>query len=359
MSHLAIADISLSALRHNFSIIKNKVGNRRILAMVKADAYGHGLLHVAKALSHTDAFGVATIAAGMHLREAGITQPIRVMTGFDSLAELKQIVEYNLCTVVHNAYQLPILQQLTAKEAVLDVWLKVDTGMHRLGLMPDELAGAAKKIERIKYIKKPLGIMTHYADADNLKTTFTDQQYQLFKTLTHSFAGPKSVGNSAAILQYPNELMDWVRPGIMLYGVSPLAKQTGMDLGLQPVMTLRSKLVAVKNIKAGEYIGYGCTYRATKDMRYGVVGIGYGDGYPRSAKTGTPVLVNNSRCPLIGRVSMDMITVDLTQAPHAKVGDTVVLWGDALPAEEVANCANTIAYELFCKLTQRTLVVEK
>ncbi len=352
MTGKACAQINLHALQHNLQQVRSLVGDRHILAMVKADAYGHGMVRVANALAQVDAFGVAAIEEAIILREAQISQPVIIMSRFDHVDQVPLCLRYQLAVVVHQPYQVEILERSCLSEPVM-VWLKLETGMHRLGLLPEQFLDAWQRLQRLPWIKKPLGLMTHLACADDPHHSLTSEQIHLFQQLTADFPGPKSVANSAAILSRQDALYDWVRPGIMLYGASPFANKTGAELGLRPVMTLTSHLNAVRWAKRGDYVGYGAIQQCPADMPIGVVAIGYGDGYPRHARSGTPVLVNGQICPLIGRVSMDMITVDLRAAPHAQVGDQVILWGEGLPAEYIATCAETIAYELFCHVTKR------
>lgn len=357
MSGKACATIDLSALRHNLQQVRNLVGSRRIIAMVKADAYGHGLVRVSQALQDVDAFGVASIEEGVTLREAQITQPIIVMSRFDHIAQVPLCLRYHLAVVVHQPYQVEILERSPLPEPIT-VWLKLETGMHRLGLTPEQFSDAVQRLKRLTWVRQPLGLMTHLACADEPMHPLTSEQIRLFQQLTAEFPGPKSIANSAAILSRPETYCDWVRPGIMLYGSSPFANQTAEQLGLRPVMTLTSHLNAVRRMQRGDWIGYGATQQCSEDMPVGVVAIGYGDGYPRHARPGTPVLIDGKICPLLGRVSMDMISVDLRAAPHVQVGDPAILWGKELPAEQIANCAGTITYELFCHVTKRVEFAE-
>lgn len=353
MSRGTVARIDLQALQHNFQQVRSRVdSNSKIIAMVKADAYGHGLLPVADALPEADAFGVAILKEALALRQAGITQSIVVMTGFSSVDELQQMVEHDLATVVHAPFQLDLLESVSLK-APLSVWFKIDTGMHRLGFSAAQVEDAYQRLLACKSVKKPLCVMTHLADADNKENDFTQEQIRVFSELTDALDGAKSISNSAAIFSQSNPSADWVRPGIMLYGASPFAGSVGEKENLRPVMTLQSKLIAVKHLKKGDRVGYGCTWTCPEDMPVGVVAIGYGDGYPRHAKSGTPVLVNGVECPLVGRVSMDMITVDLRAQVDAKVGDVVTLWGEGLPVERIAEGVGTISYELLCQVTSR------
>lgn len=352
MSGSVCAHIDLLALRHNLERVRLIAGSRPIIAMVKADAYGHGMVRIAHALPAVDALGVATVEEGVTLREAQITQPIIVMSRFDHSEQVPLCLRYHLSVVIHQPYQIDILERAHLPEPIT-VWLKLETGMHRLGLSPEQFRDAWQRLQRLAWVKKPVGLMTHLACADIPNHPLTAEQLRLFQQLTADFPGPKSVANSAVILSRPEALYDWVRPGIMLYGASPFNGQTGEQLGLRPVMTLTSHLNAVCMAKRGDWVGYGATQQCPEDMPLGIVAIGYGDGYPRHACNGAPVLVNGTVCPLLGRVSMDMIAVDLRAAPSAQVGDSVTLWGQGLPVEQIATCAETISYELFCHVTKR------
>ncbi|WP_423064011.1 alanine racemase [Candidiatus Paracoxiella cheracis] len=353
MSRGAIAYIDLNALKHNYSRLQQLAAGRSILAMIKSNGYGHGLLRVAKTLNTADAFGVASLDEAIALRKGGIKQPIMVMAGFYDKDEIPQFVDYDLQVVLHRPDQITALEKNTLPTP-LTVWMKIDTGMHRLGFPLNQVHSVFERLQRCESIKKPIGLMTHLADADNPDRQFTELQLAKFKEITNGLSGPKSIVNSAGLLSYNNEaLADWVRPGIMLYGVSPISTHTGEEEGLKPVMTLTAKIMAVKQCRKGDKVGYGCTWTCPEDMPIGIVGIGYGDGYPRHAKNGTPTIVNGKTCPLIGRVSMDMIAIDLRSEANAAVGDRVTLWGEGLPVEKVAACANTIGYELLCNITQR------
>lgn len=357
MSRGTQAYIDLLALKYNFHRVRQIVGHQKILVMVKANGYGHGLLRVVNALKEeADAFGVACIEEALSLREAGITNTVVLMSGFLDQFELRALIENQIDAVVHQNLQIDILEKHLTQP--VSVWLKVDTGMHRLGFMPSEVKAVHQRLMALSNVKKPIPIMTHLADADNINREFTYLQLRHFADITQNLVSPKSIANSAAILAYPESYADWVRPGIMLYGVSPFSNRTGLQEELKPVMTLISKLIAIKHLKKGDYVGYGCTWRCPEDMPTGVIAIGYGDGYPRHAQNGTPVLLNGKICPLVGRVSMDMITVDLRPQPNAQIGDKVTLWGNGLPIEKVAACANTIGYELLCDVTKRVKFVD-
>jgi alanine racemase len=351
MTRPAQAILDLPALSHNLTQVRRLAPGRRIMAVIKANAYGHGMVKTARALGEADAFAVACLDEAIILREAGITQPLVLLEGFFDAAELPLLTQHRLITVVHHEEQLAILER-SRLDAPLPVWLKVDSGMHRLGLAPAKLVNIWQRLNACGSLQV-LGFMTHLANADYRNDPLTLQQLKSFTEAVDAYPGQRSIANSAAVLSWPQTHGDWVRPGIMLYGVSPFADSSGSSHGLKPVMSLHSRLIAVNHFKRGDRIGYGGEWECPEDMAVGVVAIGYGDGYPRHAKAGTPVLVNNKRVPLIGRVSMDMICVDLRGQAQAHSGDPVCLWGEALPVEEVARYAGTIPYELLCRVTSR------
>ena len=343
--------IDLPALRHNLQQVRRLAPDSRVMAAIKANGYGHGLERVALALPDADGFGVASIDEALELRAIGVKQAITLLEGFFHADELPLVEQHALDLVLHHASQVAELQRHTFSQP-LRVWLKIDTGMHRLGVEPAQVAGLWQQLLSHPGLL-PLGQMTHLACADELESPMTWQQLALFAELTQTLGGIKAIANSAGIIAWPQSHAEWVRPGIMLYGVSPLLGNHGAAHDLRPVMTLRSELIATRWIAAGEAVGYGATWRCPEAMPVGVVAVGYGDGYPRHARNGTPVLLNGHEVPLIGRVSMDMITVDLRSQPEARIGDPVVLWGRGLPIERVAEAADTIAYELLCGITRR------
>jgi alanine racemase len=360
----AYAVLNLDAVQHNEQMVRRYAPEAKIMAVIKANGYGHGLLRMAEALQNVDAFAVARVDEGIRLREAGIKNRIAVLEGFTCSEELDELVNYRLDPLVHSFAQLEIFESRTEQEACA-IWLKLDTGMNRLGFKVKEFSAAYQRLNRCSIIRKPISLMTHLANADDKQDATTLKQISLFNdTLAaFSFALPssseRSIANSAGIIAWKEALTDWVRPGVMLYGISPFPDSTGEQLGLKPIMGLYSRLIAVKPIATGDKVGYSGAWVCAKPTTLGVVAIGYGDGYPRYAKAGTPVLVNGQRVPLIGRVSMDMITVDLESQPHALPGDPVTLWGDGLAVEEIALCADTIPYTLVCGVTQRVQIVEK
>ena len=344
--------IDLDACRHNLSIAKEAAPDSKCIAIIKANAYGHGMVEIAKALNDADMFGVARIDEAIQLREAGITVPVLLLEGFSSENELNLVRQHKFDCVIHNESQLKLFEQSTGEK--ISVYLKIDSGMHRLGFNPEDVVDVMQRLKKNTNVNTSIKLMTHLANADDKQDDTTLKQIDVFYQSIESFsASETSIANSAGILGWPQSHALWNRPGIMLYGVSPFIKGKASDHNLIPVMTLSSQLVAVKKIKKGESIGYGGTYICEKDKTVGIVAIGYGDGYPRHAKTGTPVLVNNKRCSLLGRVSMDMICVDLSEQDTAKVNDPVILWGKGLPIEEIAEASETIGYELLCGVTGR------
>ena len=364
MNYGAIAHINLAALQHNFQRVQELAPHSKIMAMLKANAYGHGLLPVAKALAKADAFGLAYPAEALELRQAGITKRLVVTHGFTNVEELQLFAEHNLDAVIHHHEQVKILQQAKLNKKI-STWLKIDSGMHRLGFAIKDAELAYQELAKNSQVQKPIYIMTHLAEADDLSSPATQKQLSCFaKANPHPNPLPEgegvlSVANSAAIIAWSESHADWVRPGIMLYGVSPFSDKIGEDINLKPVMILQSKILTIKNLTKGDKVGYGGTYTCPENMPIGIASIGYGDGYPRHAKNGTPVLVNGKKCQLAGRVSMDMITIDLRNNPAAKPGDPVILWGNGLPVEYIAQSADTIPYELFCRLTKRVQFVYK
>ena len=306
------------------------------MAVVKADAYGHGLVRVAKALSSADAFGVACLEEAEQLREAKITQPIVLLEGPYSFVELKQIEALDLDIVVHHISQLEMLEQSTIKKPIR-VWLKLDSGMHRLGFDIKELASVWSRLQVCDSVANEIIMMTHLAAANEINNPMTSVQLDAFASACESYTAERTIANSAGIVGSSDSHADWVRPGLMLYGVSPMQDSIASDHNLQPVMSLESRLISVKNLNKGESVGYGASWRCPSDTTIGIVAAGYGDGFPRHAKSGTPTLVNGKRASIIGNASMDMLTVDLSAQPQAKVGDPVELWGTSLAIEEVVS----------------------
>jgi alanine racemase len=364
MTPAAYAVLNLEALQHNLNRVRHYAPDAKIMAVIKANGYGHGLVRIAQALQNVDGFAVARVEEGIRLRKAGIKNRIAVLAGFTCAEELDKLLHYQLDAVVYSFAQLEILESRAEQDACA-VWLKLDTGMNRLGFKPKEFNAVYQRLNQCSIIKKPICLMTHLANADDRRDATTLKQISLFNDTLAAIApglepsNECSIANSAGIIAWKVALTDWVRPGVMLYGISPFPESTGEQLGLKPIMSLHSRLISVKTIEKGDKVGYSGSWICEKPTTLGVVAIGYADGYPRYAKAGTPVLVNGQRVPLIGRVSMDMITVDLATQPNAKPGDPVTLWGDGLAVEEIAICADTIPYTLVCGVTQRVQLVDK
>jgi alanine racemase len=353
---LVSVTIDTGALRHNLQVIRRLAPKSRVMAVIKANAYGHGLVAVAKALEAADAFAVARIGEAIALREAGIKTPIVLLEGVFDPEQLAAAATGDFELVVHTPEQIELLLAAPT-DARFKVWLKLDSGMNRLGFKTEVYRAAHAALSKASALKAPINLITHLASADMPDLPVTAEQLMVFGAATRSLAGERSIASSAALLGFPDSRADWVRPGLLLYGVSPFRESTGADHGVLPVMTLRSQIIAVKDLVVGDQVGYGGHWTATRPTRLAIVSVGYGDGYPRSACSGTPVLVNGERAALVGRVSMDMIAIDTTDAQREpKVGDSVVLWGEGLAIEEVAIWAETIPYTLLCGINQRVAV---
>jgi len=358
----ATAVIDCRALIDNFSVIKKQAPNSQVLAVLKANAYGHGLERIAKTLPQADAFGVARLDEALALRTAGIVKPIVLLEGVFNASELPVLAVNNLQTIVHNEEQLEsITDPCLSLDKSLKVWLKIDTGMHRLGIAPQDFQRYFQALTQSNNVHNDIVLMSHFSCADDVQNNTTLNQIALFERTVQGLDHARSLANSAAVNSWPQSHYEWIRPGLMLYGVSPMScvESNAESLGLKPVITLQSSWIAVRKIEPGCAVGYGGAWLSDKKTTIGVVAIGYGDGYPRHAVNGTPVLVNGRKVPLIGRVSMDMITVDLGEHSTEKVGDLVTLWGDGLAVEEVAEYATTIPYELLCNITRRVQVQVK
>ncbi len=342
----ARALIDLDALRHNYRLAR-QLGGGRALAVVKADAYGHGAVRCAAALEpEADGFAVACIEEALALREAGIGAPILLLEGFFDAAELPLMLEHDLWSVVHAPWQVEVLER-TPLPRPLQVWLKMDSGMHRVGIDAAGFADAWRRLEALPHVR-PMVRMSHFARADELDCARTAEQLETFARASADLPGQTSLCNSPALLGWPQAGGDWARPGLMLYGVSPLPAGDGPAAQLRPVMTLESKVIAVRELAAGEPVGYGARFVTEGPTRIGVVAMGYADGYPQFAVNGTPVAIDGRPGRLVGRVSMDMLTVDLTGHPQAGVGSTVELWGSRVPATQVVAHSQTSAYRLLC-----------
>ncbi|TNE76908.1 MAG: alanine racemase [Gammaproteobacteria bacterium] len=357
MSRPTKALIDLSALRHNVELASGVAPNSRTMAIVKANAYGHGAVAVARAVEDlVPAFGVACIEEALELREAGVTKPILLLEGAFCGEEINVAAEQGFWLSVVNREQLESVLSATPPQP-LTTWLWVDSGMHRLGIRPEEIVATYSALQSCSHVADGIVVATHFACADERDNDFTLQQLARFKAgmsgFSHEGPIPLSLANSAALLGWSTCRTDWNRPGIMLYGSSPFAAPQEFADRLRPVMTLRSSVIAVRDVPPGESVGYTARWQASQPSRIATVAIGYGDGYPVHAPDGTPVLVRGQRCPMVGRVSMDMITVDVTALPHVAVGDDVVLWGEGLSVNEVAAKAGTISYELLTRMPRR------
>jgi alanine racemase len=353
VTQMVSATIDLGALRHNLQVVRRLAPKSKVMAVIKANAYGHGLITVARALESADALAIARLHEGLALRDAGIKNRIVLLEGFFDREQLEAAAAANLEAVVHAWEQIELLQAADAPTAV-NIWLKLDSGMNRLGFKSAAFHEAYAALRALPALRGAVTLMTHLASPDQPELPTTAEQLTVFGAATRALDGERSMGSSAAILRFPESHADWVRPGIMLYGISPLQRESGAQHDLKPVMTLSARVIAVKDVAEGEQVGYGGDWTATRPTRLAIASIGYGDGYPRSASSGTPILVNGEMAALAGRVSMDMIAIDVTENREAvRVGDPVVLWGEGLPVEEIALWSETNPYELVCGITSR------
>lgn len=350
----ARALIDLQALRHNYQLARELSG-AKALAVIKADAYGHGAVRCAQALqAEADGFAVACIEEALALRAAGIHGPVLLLEGFFEASELELIVQHDLWCVVHSLWQLEAIEKASLSKPIT-VWLKLDSGMHRVGLHPKDYQSAYQRLQATGKVAR-IVLMSHFARADELDCSASNDQVVVFQAARQGLNAEISLRNSPAVLGWPQIPSDWVRPGIMLYGSTPFEVQQAQAQRLQPVMTLESKVISVRELPAGEPVGYGARFISQRPTRVGVVAMGYADGYPRLAPTGTPVMVAGKRSQLIGRVSMDMLCIDLTDVPEAGLGSPVELWGKNVLASDVAIQAGTIPYQIFCNLRRVPLV---
>ncbi|QPB42731.1 alanine racemase [Rodentibacter haemolyticus] len=350
----ATAKISSHALKHNLDVIKQKAPNSKIIAVVKANAYGHGVVFVASTLEkNVDCFGVARLEEALALRSNGIIKPILLLEGFFDEKDLPILAVNNIETVVHNREQLEALKR-AAVPSPIKVWLKIDTGMHRLGVSLDEVDEFYQELKKLPQIQPHLGFVSHFSRADELESDYTSLQINRFLNAIQDKQGERSIAASGGILFWQESHLDWIRPGIIMYGISP-TDIVAAEFGLTPVMNLTSSLIAVRSHKKGEPVGYGGVWKSPRDTKIGVVAIGYGDGYPRDVPENTPVYLNGRIVPIVGRVSMDMLTVDLGINSQDQVGDEVILWGKELPIETVAKFTGILSYELITKLTPRVI----
>ena len=348
------ATIRASAMAHNLSVAREHAAGARVWAVIKANAYGHGLVRAAQALKDADGFALLDFEEAVRLRMAGIDKPILLLEGFFKAQDVPLLSQYRLTPVIHNLEQIEILER-TPEAGPTEVYLKVNSGMNRLGFTVDNVRVAWNALHNHPGIES-VTLMTHFADADGAGGVAA--QLEWFNSITQPFEGPRSLANSAALIRFPETHADAVRPGIMLYGCSPFPDRPADTLGLKPAMTLTSEIIGVQSLQPGERVGYGFTYEAAQEMVIGIVACGYADGYPRHAPSGTPVLVGGQRARTIGRVSMDMLVVDISDIPEAYIGTPVTLWGEGLSADEVAKAAGTVGYELLCALAPRVPVVE-
>jgi len=354
MSRPNQARLDLGALRHNVGHARTLAPLSKVMAVVKANAYGHGAPTIAKALEPlVDALAVACIEEALELRTAGITAPILLLEGFFEESELATIATENFWLCIDNEWQILCLEN-TELQRPVSVWLKIDTGMHRLGIDADVAESAHRRLTNSANVTHDIVLCTHFASADDLDSTQTQQQIERFNAVCTDLPGERSAANSPGLLGWPNSHFDWIRPGYMLYGNSPFPAPHENTEALQPVMTLTSAIISIRDVAVGESVGYGANWTAERPSRIATVTVGYGDGYPRLARNGTPVLVNGQRACIAGRVSMDMITVDITDLEGVELGDEVILWGKGLPVGEVAKYAETIGYELTTRMPART-----
>lgn len=346
------AVVDTAALRHNLRQVRAVAKDSRVMAVIKANAYGHGLVQAARALAEADGFAVARLDEGLALRAAGLTDRVLLLGGVFNAEQLALAAREHLELMVHSREQLELLDGFAGTTDVA-VWIKLDSGMNRLGFRADEFSAAYDRLRRNPHVQCDPTLVTHLSSADDRLDAKTRQQLDAFRAATSGLPGARSIANSAGVLAWPAALAEWVRPGLMLYGVAPFPGGTGSEWGLRAAMTLRTEVIAVKPVRTGETVGYGGAWTAQRDTRVAVVAAGYGDGYPRSVPSGVPVQIGGRRAPLIGRVSMDTITVDVTDLPDVAAGDPVVLWGGDVPVEEIAVQAGMIPYQLLCGVSRR------
>ncbi len=346
------AVIDTAAFTHNLTRVRSLAPRSKVLAVIKANAYGHGIVTAARALAAADAFAVARIDEAMTLREEGVDARIVLLEGVQSAAELELAARHKLEPFVHQPEQVLMLEAWAGTHA-FNAWLKIDSGMGRLGFRPAQAQAAAERLARCRSVRQPVPLVTHLAEAEIRGKAGTRAQIDGFAVATAGMTGERSIANSAGLIAWPDAQADWVRPGIMLYGISPFADSIGSDLGLKPVMTLETRVIALKPLAAGDRVGYGGIWTAKRASRIAIAAAGYGDGYPRGTANGTAVQVNGMPAEIAGRVSMDMLAIDVSDLPQVSVGDPVQLWGPAVPVERVAAASGTIAYELTCRVSRR------
>jgi len=354
MSRAAVAEIRLDAIRSNYRLALELAPGSRALAVIKANAYGHGAVQVAQALEgEAEAFAVACIEEALELREAGIVAPVLLLEGVFEPSEYQLAAEHNFWLVIHSEHQLEWLSEAEL-DTRLNVWLKLDSGMHRVGIAPSRYQDLYQQLKALPQVAD-IVLMTHFACADELQREFTADQIRQFDEVVAGIDAPHSLANSPATLGWPKARREWLRPGLMLYGATPFVEPQENAARLQPAMTLASEIIAVRELEEGDAVGYGAGFVCQRPTRIATVAMGYGDGYPRSARNGTPVVVNGERAQIAGRVSMDMITIDITDLP-AEVGDRVEFWGEQLPVAEVAACCDAIPYTLLTGVTRRVRI---
>lgn len=349
MDQRAYVTINVAALRHNFSLVKQYASSSKVLAVLKADAYGHGAVAVAKHLVDADAFGVTTLAEAMALRNAGMVKPILLMTGVYTAHELTQASQHALSIVVHHEEQLRLLKRAGVMKPV-SVWVKINTGMNRLGFALDRLPGVLAQLKELVVVQQPCTLITHFSTADDLDRPETMAQFDRMHQQVKGSGLLCSYGNSAAIMAWPDTHADWVRPGLMLYGLSPFRQD--FPNALRPVMSFYARLIAINACAKGAAVGYGGLWSCPEDMLIGIVAVGYADGYPRTA-SGCKVLIHGQYCDVVGLTSMGMIAVDLRSVPHAKINDRVTLWNETFTLNELATLANVSAYDVLCGINKR------
>lgn len=344
-----LATISTNALQHNLSVVKQHAKTAKVMAVVKANAYGHGLINVAQALNEVDGFATLNVSEAIDLRESGIEQPILLLEGPFSEEELRIAASFDISIVVHQAQHIAMLQNIQLPRP-MSVYLKMNTGMNRLGFTPAEYSAVFDQLANMHNVAD-VTLMTHFATAD--EDNGIAKSLKRFEAAANALKAPKSLANSATILRYPEAHADWVRPGIMLYGASPIGGIPATAFDLQPAMQFTSEIIAVQTLEKGESVGYGNTFTANKQMRVGIVACGYADGYPRHAPSGTPIAVSGKQTQILGRVSMDMLYCDLSTLPEANVGASVELWGSQILVDVVAEASGTVGYELLCAVAPR------
>lgn len=354
MQTYPLATIDFAALKHNLLKLKQLAPDSNIMSVIKANGYGHGAVEIADALAASNAFAVARLAEGIQLREAGISKDIVLLEGVHSVEELQQAAQYQLSPVFHHLSQLELLQKTQISKPLQFCWLMIETGMHRLGISIDNCQYAFEVLSTSSLVEGEIGLMSHFANSDSIGDDRNLQQLQQIQQAKNLYSTQISMANSAAILSMTDSHFEWLRPGLMLYGISPFDDKTAADLGLKPVMKLSAQIVSINEVKKGEQVGYGGDWQANQVSKIGTVDIGYGDGYSRQLSNVGYVSVNGQKIAVVGRVSMDMICIDLSTMEHIEVGQEVVLWGDdVIPVETVAAQANTIPYELVCQLNER------